>query len=293
MNKIFQYGILLLLMVACQQAGTSTLEKPVISVSIAPQQYFIGKLAGDRVDVNVMVPPGASPATYEPTAIQLGKLEHSVMYMKIGHLGYELSWMDRISSLNPSMEVVDLSKGIKLMRSLETEEPHPHHDHNHRGIDPHTWMSARNAKIIASAIYKSLLQLLPGDRDFVTSNYGVLMQDLDSLDNTIARMLSGAGRRSFMIYHPALTYFARDYDLEQIPLELEGKDPSPGHMKKIADLGNELHIPVIFIQSQFDQKNAQVLAEETGAEIVPINPLDTAWYKQMLYIASQLEASFQ
>ena len=289
MNKSTLPALLLMLLSACHPKTASEPEKPVVSVSILPQQYFIERLAGDRVEVNVMIPPGASPASYEPTISQLRFIDRSVVYMKMGYLGFELSWMDKILSVNPSMEIIDLSRGIELIHGEEAEEHHPGHDHG--GIDPHIWMSARNARVMASRMHESLCSLLPGETEMLTSNLSQLLSELESLDQVIKEMLSELEHRSFMIFHPALSYFARDYNLEQLPLELEGKTPSPAHMKQMSDLGREHHILTILLQEQFDQNNSEALAREIGAEIVLINPLDPDWYSQMLFIANLLKTS--
>jgi zinc transport system substrate-binding protein len=280
MSKPTLTTLLLILLSACNPKAASHPEKPVVSVSVLPQQYFIERLAGDLVEVNVMIPSGASPATYEPTISQLRHLDQSEVYMKIGHLGFERSWMEKILSANPSMQVVDLSRGIELIRG-----------HDHGGTDPHIWMSARNARVMASNMFESLCGLLPVKTDMLASNLSQLVLELDSLDQVITDMLSEMEHRSFMIYHPALSYFARDYNLLQLPLELEGKTPSPAHMKQMTDLGKEHHITAIFLQRQFDQKNSETLAEEIGAKIIQINPLDPDWNSQMLFIASQLKTS--
>ena len=277
-------GFSLFLLAGCR-SGTEETDKPVISVSILPQQYFIEKIGGDLFHVNVMIPPGASPATYEPTFSQLSGLERSDVYMKIGYLGFELSWMDKIMSTNPSMKLVSFSEGIDLIR----EEGGAHlHEHAHGGIDPHIWMSPLNAKIIATIVYRELLLLMPEEKVFLEERHAAFQAELDSLHATIGSMLEGLEQRSFMTYHPSLSYFARDYDLEQIPLEIGGKSPSPAHMKWMADVGKEKRISKVFLQMQLNQKDAETLAKEIGAEIIQINPLDPDWHSQMLFIADRL-----
>ena len=282
---------LIMLLTSCVQQGESSSGKPVVSVTILPQKYFLEELAGEKVIVNVLVPPGASPATYEPSVSQLSQLDKSALYMKMGYLGFELSWMDKIRSVNPEMEVIDLSEGVELIFSREEAEVEAHqgHVHAHAGTDPHIWMSARNAKIIVDNMAEVLKDLLPGDSVHIADRQSALLNRLDSLDRKIGSRLAGAEGRSFMIYHPSLSYFARDYGLEQLSLEWEGKSPSPSHMKQLTDLGREHQISSILIQLEFDRKNAQVLASEIGAEIVIINPLDEAWPVQMIHIATKLE----
>jgi len=289
-NRTLPALLILILISACTTRSYTDFQKPVVSVSILPQRWFIEQLAGDKVIVNVMIPPGASPATYEPSISQLGQLKRSSIYMKMGYLGFELGWMDKIVSVNPSMEVADLSKGIELIE-VEEHEKHHSHSHIHRGADPHIWMSARNAELLAKNASETLSRLLPADSAHIAANLEVLIAKLDSLDREIQSLLSGFESRSFMIYHPALAYFARDYHLEQLSIEWEGKTPSPAHLKRLAILGKEEQISTIFVQMEFDSKNAEILSEEIGAEIVRINPLDPEWPDQMVRIASKLKDS--
>jgi zinc transport system substrate-binding protein len=261
--------------------------KPVISVSIIPQQYFIEQLAGELAEINVMIPPGASPATYEPSVSQLGKLDRSMAYMRIGYVGFEQSWMDKIASVNPDMRIVDLSEGVETIHE-DMHEGKDHHGHSHHGPDPHIWMSVHNAKIIAQNIHDELLLLFPGEEEYLQAKLGHFSLLLDSLHLEIISKLEGIENNKFMIYHPALSYFARDYGLEQYSLEIEGKAPSPAHLKEMVDLAHEYRISKILIQNQFDRKNAEVLARETGSEIIQFDPLDLNWSEQMRYIAEQL-----
>ena len=265
-------------------------EKPVISVSILPQQYFLEQLAGDLVEVNVMIPPGASPATYEPTVSQLSKLERSETYLRIGHVGFELSWMDKISAVNPGMKIVDLSSGIELIIQMDEDEE-DHGGHSHGGPDPHIWLSVYNARIIARNIHEELLLMFPDHQEQLVGRLEKFSGSLDSLHQVISGKLNRLENRNFMIYHPALTYFSREYGLVQYSLEIEGKTPSPAHLKHMTDLGKSNNISMILIQDQFDRRNAEVLAREIDAKILQFDPLDPHWMEQMLYIADQFNSS--
>jgi zinc transport system substrate-binding protein len=274
------------LLASCR-TGAETVDKPVISVSIIPQQYFIEQLSGGLAEVNVMIPPGASPATYEPTVSQLVKLDRSAVYMRIGYVGFEQSWMQKITSVNPGMKIVDLSEGVEIIGE-DAGDGGDHHGHAHHGSDPHIWMSTINARIIARNIHKELLLLFPGEKEYLKARLDLFSHSLDSLHQAISGKLEGIENRTFMIYHPALTYYARDYALEQLSLEIEGKSPSPLHLKEMTDLAKVNHISKILIQSQFDRINAEILARETGSEIIQFDPLDLQWGNQMYYIAVQL-----
>jgi len=266
----------------CSSGTLKNTDKPVVSVSILPEKYFIEQIAGDLVQVNVMIPPGESPATYEPSMSQLQDLHNSEIYMKIGYIVFELSWMDKIISANREMTIVDLSKGIELISGSSD------HGEHHESVNPHIWMSPKNARIISRNIFEALSDRYPGYRTALTDNYDAFMLKLDTLENYISGALQGHKGAAFLIYHPALSYFARDYGLREYPLELEGKSPSPAHMKYLADLAEREHIKIIFLQMQFDQHNAMALAAETGAEIIQINPLDPDWYDQMIFITDKV-----
>jgi len=267
---------------ACTRQQKQNSDQVVISVSLLPEEYFVKQLAGDLVKVSVMIPPGANPATYEPTPRQLQDLSGSSLYMKIGYSAFESAWMGKISSVNPEMKITDLSRNIPLIN-----EEHDH-EGDHQSVNPHIWLSPENAKIIARNTATDLLGVLPADSLLIKTNLQVLLGRIDSLDLAIHSLLDTLENRSFIIYHPALSYFARDYNLQQYSLEEEGKEPGPAHMKYLADIAREKGIGVIFLQMQFDQHNAEALARETGAEIIQINPLDPNWYDQMLYIAETI-----
>ncbi len=310
MKPFIFLGLIMILARSCG-SGSETQQKPVVSVTILPQKFFVEKLAGSSLEINVMVPPGASPATYEPSVQQLRNLEHSPLYLKIGYVEFELGWMGKIAASNPSMKIVDLSEGI----DLSSVEPSPkrsgrfkadglsttgspasvpeHADHAHAGPDPHIWMSARNARTIARNTRDALVNMFPDYTDNFNLHLEQLLKEIDSVDVTISGMLGPYRDGAFMIYHPALTYFARDYHLNQYSLENEGKAPSPRHMQWMVDLGKEKHIAAIFVQKQFDQRNASVLAGEIGARVIRIDPLSADWSAEMVRIAEQLKASFE
>ena len=289
-NLVLILGVIVLLG-SCRTAD-DTKDRPVVSVSILPQQFFVKELAGELVEVNVLIPPGASPATYEPTVSQLAQLDRSDVFLQIGHIGFEQSWMAKLRSTNPEMKIVDLSQGVDLILEPEglagDHSGHSQQGHAHYGTDPHIWMSAINAHIIAQNIHRELLLLFPAEKEYLDMRLEQFSSSVDSLHQSISQKLEGLENRKFMIYHPALTYFARDYGLEQVPLENEGKAPAPSHMKEITDLARQNQINKILIQSQFDSDNAQILARETGARLIQFDPLDAQWRNQMSYIAEQL-----
>lgn len=261
-------------------------EKPVIAVTIEPQRYFTEAIAGDKFDVISIVPKGSSPETYDPTPQQLVSLGDSKAYLRIGYIGFEQVWMDRLIDNTPHIQIFDTSKDIDLILG----EAHNHGDHQHAGgVEPHIWNSTNNALIIARNTYKALCQLDKENEAYYLNRYDSLCQRIMHTDSSIRKTLQQPGTaQSFMIYHPALSYFARDYGLQQISIEEGGKEPSPAHLKDLVDLCRQEDVRIIFIQPEFDRRNAEIIARETGTDIVPINPLSYDWEAEMLAVAQAL-----
>ena len=283
MKKLI-YILTLFICCACGHTPQQS-EKPVITVTLEPLRFFTEAIAGDCFEVVSMVPKGSSPESYDPTPQQLVNLSKSQAYLRIGYIGFEQAWMKKLEANYPTMKVYDTSKGVELIR----EEGHHHGNHYHEGgVEPHIWNSTQNASVIADNIYAALCEM---DADHQPE----YKQRLDSLKQVIARtdadvrtLLANADS-TFLIYHPALSYFARDYGLHQISIEEGGKEPSPATLKKLIETCRREGAQVIFVQQEFDQRNAQLIADELGIEIVPINPLSHDWAEEMLRVASALK----
>lgn len=276
--------VILMLFYSCSNHNSEQ-NKPTITVSILPQKYFIEQISQDIFNIEVLIPPGASPATYDPTPQQLMNISNSKLYFRIGHIEFEKKWTKALTEQNPNLKIINCSDGIKLIDALHNDE------HGHEGIDPHTWMSPKNVKIITDNIYKELLQLNDQNDSLITTNYLRFMNRIDSLNGLISDKMSKIQNRSFIIYHPALTYFSKDYDLTQIIIEMEGKEPSPFHMKELVSKAKTEGITTIFIQRQFDMAKAETIAKELNGRLVPIDPLDYNWENQIIEITKKL--SFQ
>ncbi len=265
-------------------------DKEIISVSIAPLKYFTEAIAGDDFVINVMVPPGADPHVYEPSMVQIQGLGKSAAYIANGYLDFELAWLSRFYQVNPGMSFLTLANNQELLYQSAWE----HGDHWHyEGVDPHFWVSPASALTMASDIKGLLVYLKPESKAKYEQNYDRLVRSIRELDDEISEMLSAREGGSFMIYHPVLAYFARDYNLEQVAVEHEGKEPSPSQLKGLIDKAREKQISTIFIQPEFDRKNAGVIAKETGAVVVVIDPLSENWPEAIRSIASGIADSFK
>lgn len=259
-------------MVGCksnqQKAGMAESNaKPTVTVTIPPYQYFVDKIAGDKVDVNVMVSNGNNPETYEPYAQQMMELSKSALYLKVGSIGFEQTWMKKLQDNAPDMKVIDTSTGITPAKTPGGN------------IDPHVWMSCKNARIISSNIFKALCQLKPENKTFFQKNYQQLLSRIDRQDSIIRKSFKDNPEmvRKFVIYHPILTYFARDYQLEQLAIEEEGREPSAAQLKSLIERARKEKIRFCLIQAEFANRNTTTFIKESQTKAMDINPLQADW----------------
>ena len=274
----------LLICFACGNP-TQTNEKAIITVTIEPLRYFTEAIAGENYQVVSMVPKGSSPESYDPTPQQLVNLSKSQAYFRIGYIGFEQAWMKKLEANCPDMKVYDTSKGIGLIR----DKGHWHGNHFHEGgVEPHIWNSTQNALIIADNIYQALCELDSTHQEDYKNRLDSLKQSIQQTDAETRRLLVNADS-TFLIYHPALSYFARDYGLKQISIEEGGKEPSPAQLKDLIETCRNENVHTIFVQQEFDQRNAQLIAHELGLNIVSINPLSYDWTEEMLRTAKALK----
>jgi len=279
--------LITVLQISCSNATKKPKEK-VVFASILPLKYFVDKIVGDIYKVEVTVPPGVGPETYSPTPKQMKMLSEADAYFAIGYLAFEIDLLNKFSSLNPNLKVFQISKGINLIEVKEDQ----HTDHIHiQGVDPHIWSSPKEAKIISQNIYEGMMTVDPLNRERYSKNLQSLLAEIDKVDSTITNILSKAKTKKFIIFHPALGYFARDYGLEQLSIEFEGKVPSPKHMQELIGNARSGSVRLVFIQKEFDKRNAEIVAQEIGCKAVQIDPLDYNWPEQMISIASKLTAN--
>lgn len=282
-----QYVILLLgmlLLMSCHRQPQSG-ERPVLTVTLEPLRYFTEAIAGEHFKVVSMVPDGSSPETYDPTPQQLVDLSQSTAYLRIGYIGFEQNWIDKLQSNSPALPFFDMSEGVDLIR----EAPRAHGDHVHEGgVEPHIWNSCRNAQLIARRICHTLCQLDSIHTDYYQNRLDSLTRVIGETDREVRSLLAHADS-TFLIYHPALSYFARDYGLTQISIEEGGKEPSPAHLQTLIEQSRRTGARIIFVQQEFDTRNAELIAREAQLQIVRINPLSYRWDEEMKNVARALQ----
>ncbi len=277
-------GLMLIALLGCRQTSNRS-EKPVITVSILPQKYFVEKITGDRYKVNVMVPPGASHENYDPTPEQIIRLAEAIVYFRIGNIDFENSWIPKFAENYPELKFVSLSKHLNLIEGSDD-------DHHHGQSDPHIWMSPSNVKIMAKTIYETVVEKDMNNEPYYTLNYKLFIQELDSLNGFVRGKFKNAKSNSFIIYHPALTYYARDFGLIQQAIELEGKSPSVQHLTELIDLARRERIKIVLVQKQFDISKAETIANEIDGNVVEIDPMNENWQEEMVNITNKLSEAF-
>lgn len=245
-----------------------------VTVSILPQRYFVERVGGEYVAVNVMVEPGASPATYEPQPEQLRALSVADVYFGIG-VPFENAWLERFASVNENLLLVDTTQGIE--RLGEPGNP-----------DPHIWLSPALVKVQSQTIYETLAQLDPAHQETYRANLESFLADIDALDADIRETLTGVENRKFMVFHPSWGYFARDYGLEQLPVEVGGQEPSAAELAALVAGAKQEGIKVIFAQPEFSTRSAETLAQEIGGEVLLISPLAPDWLDNLRRVAEAL-----
>jgi zinc transport system substrate-binding protein len=264
-----------------QKAEVTGSDEPItVAVSLLPQAEFVEKVGGDKVKTVVIIPPGADPHTYEPSPKEMANASKARMYVTVGvDMPFEKVWIDRFESINSETLIINSSNGIKLRELVVDDHEGEGYsgesgaDQEETGLDPHIWTSPANAKIMVENIYEGLAKIDPGNKTYYAQNRDTYLKELDALDARIREKLEGKKERNFIVYHPSWGYFAADYNLTMIPVEIEGKEPSAEDMAKLVDLTKEKHVKVIFIQPQSSTQSAQAVAEEIGGEVVAVDPL--------------------
>lgn len=307
--------------------------KGELTVSVVPQKYFVQKIVGDKFNVNVMVKPGFSPATYEPKTSQIKKLVNSKVYFYL-EVPFEKSWLEKFKNVAKNTLFVDTAKGIEKIAMAkhthhdeeahhEHEEHHEHeshehedHDHDkdkkhedhdehdehdedhhghheHSGLDPHIWLDPIIVKTQAKNIYRTMKEIDPANAAFYKKNYKNFLNELDELDEKINDILKPYANKAFMVFHPAWGYFAKRYNLQQIAVEVEGKEPKLAQLKELIEEAKEHNIKIVFVSPQFSQQSAKEISKNIKGKTAIMNPLSQDWDKNLLDVAKQIANTYK
>ena len=273
-------------------------ERLNIVVSILPQKYFVEKIGGDKVQVSVMVEPGANPATYEPRPRQMGMLTSARIYFAIG-VPFERIWLPRFENINPSLVIVPTQEGIKLFPISSNQKENGQAGASGHGIlDPHVWLSPPLVMLQARNILQALVAARPGDSKYFQERYISFLNQIARTDLKIMGIFGELDqgkikKRAFMVYHPCWGYFARAYGLKQLAIEEEGKEPKPGRLARLSRIARQMGIKCILIQPQYSKKSAEALADSIGAKLLPADPLAYEWDRNLVFVAEKIKESFR
>lgn len=307
MKKLVFFVIVVLAIVLTACSKADNLEDTYF-VSILPQKYFVERVIGDLYNVEVLVKPGESPATYEPTTKQMIKLSKAKALFTIG-VAFEDNLIPKLREQYENLAIIPTDKNVKKMKPANYvqlfEEANLHHDfekedhhqdlekendnhHHHENLDPHIWLSPDLVKTQVANITDYFNEAYPDKRNYFSENRDAFIAELDEVTQEINNIFNKVEKKEFLCFHPAWGYFADQFDLKQIPIEIEGKEPTPKEQQRILEFAKEKGIKYIFVQAQFDQRVASSIAKEIGGSVILIDPLAENYLVNLKNIADKL-----
>jgi len=262
-------------------------------VSIPPQAYFVERIGGEFVDVDILVRPGQSPHTYAPTAKQMVRLGQAKVYFTIG-VQFENALLPRVKRMFKELRIVDTRRGVPLREmGCAGHDDHADHDHQHAeddsSADPHIWLSPKLVKIQAKNVCDALAELDPANTKTFRSNLTAFHAELDAVSEELAQTLAPLKGSRVFVFHPAFGYFLDEFGLQQAPVEVEGKEPTARQLVHLIDEAKAQGVKVIFVQPQFSKKSANVIAKAIGGAVVPIDPLAQNYIANLREMAQKIK----
>lgn len=295
--------LFLLMLIACSrqemnQDGDNG--KIAVLVSVLPQRFFVEKIAGEQVEVTVLIPPGASPAAYEISPSDMRQVSEADVWFTIG-LQREVTWIPEFSSLNERLRIVSTIEDVQRLPIGRYAIPGEHtaheherdHDHDHGSVDPHVWLSPELVSLQAVVICEALCETDPLNSDIFSDNLALFLEEISDLQNEIHEMIDPFAGEGFMVFHPAWGYFADEFDLIQVPIEISGSEPSPAELARLVDFGRSSSVKVVFVSPQFSESSAETIAGELNASVIFIDPLASNWAENLSFVAGELAAAVE
>jgi len=286
-------GFSLIMLFPLQTSALS--DRMSVFVSISPQQFFVQQIGKNRVKVQVMIQPGASPHIYEPKPRQMVALSKARLYFAIG-VEFEGVWLRKLSAANPDMQIVHTDAEIKkipMSGHNHRETGHEDSAHEQDGLDPHIWLSPPLVRKQAGVILKALQEQDPAGKPYYVTNYQKFIKEIDLLHNRLLGIFASVPKTQFMVFHPSWGYFAEAYGLRQLPIEMEGKQPKPARLREIIKYCRDHKIKVIFVQPQFSKRNANLIAREIDGQVISVDPLSSDWLRNLQMVANKFKAALK
>jgi len=280
---------LLLPLASCEKKQTQKKEKPSVLVSIPPYAYFVDKIAQGTVEIETLIPAGANPHIYEATPREVQRHQNADLWVYLGE-NFDKRALQFFRDSKAQVRIVDVAHGIDLLSYCEedgvvTEHHHCHHHSHDEGHDLHIWLSPVLAKQQATRISEALIALLPEKKEMFTTNLQNFLDELDALNEQIATMLLPMKGSAILVSHPAFAYFCRDYQLIQLSIEMEGKDPLPQHITEILAKAKSYHVQSVLTEPQYSNKGAELIAQSLGLPTHMVDPYAENYLENLHKIA--------
>ncbi len=301
MKKLIITLSVVLTMILTGCSATEESDKPIVAVTIVPQAAFVEAIAGDLVEVVTIIPPGGSPASYEPTPQSMVKVADSSVYFSIGVPAEKGSILPQTDGLN-IVELADLVNDVYPDRMFEDEHDEHEEDvdheeeedeHGHEGRDPHIWLSISRVKLMLEIMKDEIIKIDPENEEVYQSNYEAYVSQLDELDSRVKELFADKEEHAFLIYHPSFGYFADDYGLEMIELEEDGKEAGADHMQEIIDIAREHNLNTVFYQAEISSTQVEALIDELDAQKVQLDPLSKDYITNYWEVATLIADSLR
>ncbi|OQB95355.1 MAG: High-affinity zinc uptake system binding-protein ZnuA precursor [Spirochaetes bacterium ADurb.Bin110] len=267
-----------------------------VAVSIPPMREWVNRIAGDRVEVIVIMPSGSNPHSFEPSPRQLAEIGTAKLWFSI-NVDFEYSFKPKLRSMFPKLQIVDVTKNVQFRKLRPTEQEHDEEaavkhveieDPALQNRDQHTWLGIEQAKAEIKVIQDTLIAIDPEGKELYKTNCQNYLKDIDSVYLILKTKLAPLSGARVFVYHPAFGYFLDMFDIEQVAVELGGKEPTQRELYALIELAKKEKARAIFTQVQFSESAAKAIASAIGAVVVPIDPLAVDWLENLSRIGQAL-----
>lgn len=288
MNRIkllFCLAVILVSATGCPSGGPEVPEGKIpVLVSIEPMAFLLGSIGGDRVHIEVLVPAGTEPETYSPDPGRIAAMAKCRVFFRSGFPS-EQTLVPKLSSIAPKLEIVDLRKGVDLLKMEHHSHGDGSDDHGDCEDDPHLWMSPSLMKQVALTIRDKMIELDPeGEREY-RANTEKLLGSLEEVRLKISEILAPHKGETIYVFHPAYGYFCNEFGLKQKAIEMEGRSPAPQDLAKWIKEAREEKVRRIFVQPEFNRATADAIAKEIGGKVVVHSTLGRDYLENILALA--------
>lgn len=275
---------ILVFMLLCSHNASAADKQLSVFVSIAPFKFIVDRIGGNAIASTTFIDAGGSPHGFSPSPRKMASLTSADVFFRTGTPS-EQAWVDKLQRNYADLPIVNLQRGLSLIK-MSAHHHDDEHDHDARSDDPHFWTSPVMMIKAAEKVTQTLVKLAPERAPAFNHRYSVLKQELETLDTDITESLKSVNNRAFMVFHPSWGYFAERYNLEQIPVEIEGKTPGARSLIKLMSIAKDENIKVIFVQPQINPSNISVLAKQLNAQVVTIDPLSYNYIENLKRVTS-------